>query len=149
MVSGMSLQVKVALVILVMACGFTGRVAWEYTQGGGAPEQIDAARVANAQEPEEAAPEDDITITATDGSDTTGALPEEPVVSEQYASKLQSATKDQYAGEDQYAAGTQEGGSLLSAGGPAQGPVPPMDGECPVEFPIRMPDGCYTSKFLD
>ena len=140
----MSLWVKVALVVLVMACGFTGRVAWEYTQGGGAPDQIDATRVANAQESEDTTPEDDITITASDGSHTTGGMSQEAVVSDQYAGKDQSAVKDQYA------VGTQDSASLLTAGGPTKGPVPPMDdGECPVEFPIEMPDGCYTSRFLD
>lgn len=144
MVSGVSLQVKVALVVLIMACGFTGRVAWEYAQGGSAPDRIDAARVANAQESEDAAPEDDITITASDDGDTMVAVPEKPVVSTQHAGK------DQYAVKDQYATRVQDSGSLLSAGGASKGPVPPMDdGECPVEFPIETPDGCYTSGFLD
>lgn len=126
-----------------MACGFTGRIAWEYAQVGGNPEQIDATRVANAQEEsEDPAPEDDdISITASDGGDATGAVPEE---------LPEEAVSDQYAGKGQYNAGIQYGPSLLEAGGPAGGPVPLMsNGKCPVEFPIEMPDGCHTSRFLD
>ena len=42
------------------------------------------------------------------------------------------------------------GDGLLNAGGTTDGgPVPLMsDDECPQEFPIEMPDGCYTSVYL-
>jgi hypothetical protein len=42
------------------------------------------------------------------------------------------------------------GDGLLNAGGTTDGgPVPLMPGEeCPKEFPLEMPDGCYTSVYL-
>jgi hypothetical protein len=34
----------------------------------------------------------------------------------------------------------------LNSGGPRYGPVPPLpSGGCPVEYPIKRGDGCYTS----
>ena len=38
----------------------------------------------------------------------------------------------------------QDPGELLQAGGPSEGPVPPMPGgECPSEFPIQRGGACY------
>lgn len=55
--------------------------------------------------------------------------------------QAQGATQDQAAGnavQDQYQ------GNLMQAGGPANGPVPPMpDGSCPVEFPTERSGACY------
>jgi hypothetical protein len=45
---------------------------------------------------------------------------------------------DNNAGESQYADGT-----LLDAGGPVSGPVPPRpDGSCPAEFPSKQNGAC-------
>lgn len=56
-------------------------------------------------------------------------------------SEVAGASASQYAGGD----------ALLAAGGATGGgPVPAMpDGGCPEEFPIEMPDGCYTSIYLE
>jgi hypothetical protein len=36
---------------------------------------------------------------------------------------------------------------LFSSGGPEDGPVPPMPGgDCPKEFPVEKPDGCYAKE---
>ena len=41
---------------------------------------------------------------------------------------------------------TAGGDDLFSAGGPAEGPVPPMpDGGCPSEYPVLKDGGCYTA----
>lgn len=38
----------------------------------------------------------------------------------------------------------QDPGELLQAGGPSEGPVPPMPGgECPSEFPVQRGGACY------
>ena len=38
----------------------------------------------------------------------------------------------------------QQGGQLMNAGGPADGPVPVMPGGgCPTEFPVEKDEACY------
>lgn len=129
--------VKLALVALVLACGFTARVAWAYIDFASLSVGLDSARVANAQETggDISVSEDDATgSTSSDAQGTTTSA------SDQYEG--QTGAADQY---DDGTGTTPGRDSLMEAGGPRDGPVPPLPGGgCPVEFPVERASGCYT-----
>jgi hypothetical protein len=148
-VTDLGLPMKLALILMILACGFTARVAWAYLDFGEDPAKISAANAASAEVAQvELAQTDD----SDDGSDIT--------VSEDDGRSSGSEDDDSDSADDtQYRDGSQDqyddddgsgDGDLLEAGGhPAghDGPVPLMlDGKCPVEFPIERLDGCYTSS---
>lgn len=135
-----------ALVAMVLACGFTVRAAWENFDLG-VYSGIDAASVANAQE---------FTDELTDDSmDSTGFQDDD-----QYSNSSSGGADDQYStgfgsqdtttretttspSSEQY---TSKDAGLLQAGGPLDGgPVPLMPGgECPEEFPVEKSEGCFS-----
>jgi hypothetical protein len=134
---------KVALIAMVLACGFTARVAWAYLDVGGQPERISAASAASAEvaQVEVAQTDDTDTDIDVDGDD----------------SGESTDSEDNSAGQVQYDDGdnsldrdddNSSSGDLLEAGGPGHGPVPPMpdSGECPVEFPVEGSGGCYAGS---
>lgn len=130
----LSLSVRLALVCLVLACGFTARVGWAYLDLGSSVKEIRAAQAASDTQNTEFAQSDssgsDINVTAQDSS-----------------SSGQEATNQETtnAAQGQYDNGSDTGSSsLMSAGGSKDGPVPLMsDGTCPTEYPLELSDGCY------
>ena len=50
--------------------------------------------------------------------------------------------------EEEFFSGPSSTGSLLEAGAPEDGPVPPMpDGACPEEYPAERAGACYALKY--
>lgn len=142
------MPMKVALILMILAFGFTARVAWAYLDFGESSGNISAASAEVAGEDAER-----VEFAQADGSDGTDIdvtdNDDQSTGSEDDGSD-DSASDDQYddASRDQYDDGGDDGnGDLLEAGGsPASGgvPVPLMpDGTCPVEFPIESAGGCY------
>lgn len=139
-----SVPLKIGLVLLILACGFTARMAWGYAVGGEDTGSIQVSRIANAQsdsarpDPDsgdvEISPSEEVSV-ADDSGDSSAS-------NAQYNSQEQYANGD--ASEDQGDTG-QDGGNLMNAGGPLSGPVPAMpDGICPAEFPVRLDSGCFS-----
>ncbi len=148
MISEMSLPIKIAAVTLILACGFTGRMAWIYAVGS-ETSNVNVSRIASAQandtnhsnsDSEQAVTTKAVEVTpgssveklaAEDGSDTATVS--------QYGDVATSA--DQY--ED--STGSEDSNNLMDAGGPSSGYVPVMrDGSCPVEFPLIDSTGCHS-----
>lgn len=133
-----SLPLKIALIALVLVCGFTARVAWAFFSDEGEPGRVDASMVASTQEEVAQAippageapagpPADD--GDGSDSGDTTSG-------DEQY---------DDTSGDEQYD-DRVDGGELMDSGGPGDGPVPFMPGGgCPKEFPVESAEGCMAS----
>lgn len=140
------MPMKVALILMILACGFTGRVAWAYLEFGDDSKEISAANAASAEVAQVELAQAD----TSDGSDIT--VNEED--SQSAGSEDDSADDGQYGdgSQDQYDDEKGNSGDLLEAGGSPvsrDGPVPLMpDGQCPVEFPNERPDGCYSGSAL-
>ena len=147
---------RVGLLILVLACGFTARMGWSYAVGGEDSSTIGVSNVANAKASEaqnkadeRATAEDEVSTreTAADNSADEVEISPNPAADDDTA---RSANAEATASDAQYAdAGAtptedQYDGDLMNAGGPDAGPVPAMpDGACPVEFPILEAGACY------
>lgn len=147
----LGLPMKVALILMILACGFTARVAWAYLDFGESSGKISAANAEVASEVAGDNPEQielaqtdttdssngaDIDVTNNNGQ-STGSQDDDSAADDQY----EDGSRDQYDDED----GSESGG-LLEAGGSSSriGPVPLMPDEtCPAEFPIQRSDGCY------
>lgn len=130
----LSLPVKVALIGMILACGFTGRVAWAYLDIGPGPKKIEYANAAESRESTVLVAQADTSTGSTDDIDVT----QDDAADSQY-------DDESGAGQDQYSELASES-DLLQAGGPLDGPVPPMpNGECPIEFPVENSEGCYTA----
>jgi hypothetical protein len=143
-----SFPLKIALIALVLVCGFTARVAWEFFSDGGEPGRVDASMVASIQEEVAQAippsgeapagpPADDAPAGPPaddgDGSDSGDGTSGD----EQY--------DDQVDGDEQYD-DRVDGGELMDSGGPGDGTVPFMPGGgCPKEFPVESAEGCMAS----
>jgi hypothetical protein len=104
--------------------------------------------IAQAPEDREGSAADQPSLADTQEQDEAQAEPSAP---EQDAALNTGAAGSQY--DDSTNASTSQygGDGLLAAGGATDGgPVPIMpDGGCPGQFPIEMPDGCYTSVYLE
>lgn len=136
----LGLPMKVALILMILACGFTARVAWAYLDFGEGSGEISAANAANAGSSTASADTDPVDVAQADTAQSSDI---DVTDDQSTGSEDDSASEDQYddASRDQY---DDEDGDLLEAGGSPNGPVPLMpDGECPPEFSVEQPDGCY------
>jgi hypothetical protein len=152
------MALRLFIIALVLASGFTLRVAWEELANPTTPafaqtDQYDCASFGsqesaqaelerNPDDPSNLDPDNDGQACedydyGVDGGSTSTASATE----DQYES---SATVDQYssaAAVDQYVEGV---GSLFDSGGATGGAVPPMPGGgCPAEFPTEIDGACY------
>lgn len=149
--SSWSIPVKISCVFLILACGFTARVAWAYLDVTSSPDEIRAAQAASNSKVSHQTSSDsgsDINVTAADSSATNETTSTFSAQQDQSSSGSQQSTaaSSQYsdpsnASEQQYSSGSQ---NLMSAGGSESGPVPLLpDGGCPPDFPVNLIDGCY------
>lgn len=172
MLADVSLPIKVGIVVLILACGFTARVGWSYAVGGEDTSSIEVSRVANAKAGEAEVSTEDRTSSASSGDDeASNSSTDSNSSSDVETSSLGSAggsspdssrsasansqyddgsgAADQYEEDGSDNGDSENGGSsgdLMNAGGPTSGPVPAMpDGECPVEYPVSQPTGCYAN----
>jgi len=133
-VSGLSFLVKVALICLVLACGFTSRVVWAYVDFGSPNGSLNAAQAQSS----------DINLSAKDRTTTGTSGTSSDTQSTERTDSSQNASGDQYSNQsnakDQYS-----GSALMNAGGPETGPVPLMsNGTCPIEYPVEHKGSCYS-----
>jgi hypothetical protein len=161
------MALRILLATLVLASGFTLRVAWEELANPTTPafaqeDQYDCASF-GSQESAQAELERDLSDPnnldpdangqACDdynygggGDDSTVAATAEASASASASASALSASEDQYdssAGIDQYDASASVG-SLFDSGGSTGGAVPLMpDGSCPAEFPVERDGACY------
>jgi hypothetical protein len=158
------MTLRLFIVALVLASGFTLRVAWEELASPTTPafaqtDQYDCASFGSqesAQAELERNPDDpsnldpdndgqaceDYDYGVDGGTTTTTSTSTASATEDQYDA---SATFDQNSSaaavEDQYVGGV---GSLFDSGGPAGGAVPLMPGGgCPAEYPTEIDGACY------
>ncbi len=157
------MALRLFIVALVLASGFTLRVAWEELANPTTPafaqtDQYDCASFGSqesAQAELERNPDDpsnldpdndgqaceDYDYGVDGGTTITTSTSTATATEDQYDD---SAAIDQYssaAAADQYVAGV---GSLFDSGGATSGAVPPMPGGgCPAEFPTEIDGACY------
>jgi hypothetical protein len=133
---------RVALVALVLSCGFTLRAAWELANPDATPSNVDFELVqsqadlncADFASQAEAQAEFDSDTTDPNGLDADG----DGEACEELGGGSEAAPGNDTADEDQY------NNDLMEAGGPASGPVPMMPGGgCPVEYPVKLDGACY------
>jgi len=146
-------MIKVAVVMLVLTCGFTARVAWEFVAKPastirtaqaqeGDLDCSDFSTQAEAQAEYDRDPSDPNRLDEDGDSIACESLPGGGGSSGGGAGSGGGAAQNQY--NDGAATRDQGNGDLMNAGGLATGPVPPMpDGGCPVEFPIKRDGACY------
>jgi hypothetical protein len=153
---------RLLIVALVLASGFTLRVGWEELANPTTPalaqdDQYDCASFGsqdsaqaelerNPTDPSNLDPDsdgqacEDYDYGVSDSSTATAGATDDGSTSSASA----SATADQYdasAGLSQY---QQEVGALFDSGGSTDGAVPLMpDGSCPEEFPTQQDGACY------
>lgn len=119
---GYSWAVRLAVVVIVLACAFTMRAAWEHL-GLGVYSGLESASVANAQEFAQGGGASDDQYSTGSGEAT-----------EREDTVVESPSDKQYADDD----------ALLQAGGPGGGPMPVMPGGgCPEEFPVERDGACH------
>ncbi len=158
------------LVALLVVCTLFARLLWAAISGGDedVPIGIEVARAAQSDEDlfdcSDFESRDDAQQQLLDGDpyalDEDGdgiACNEEGVelAASQTDEDQPSGEEDQYSSdeEDQYGSLATSGSideytskTLLEAGGPTAGPVPPMPGgSCPEEFPVEKDVGCYST----
>lgn len=127
--SGVGLPLKIALAALVLAVGFTLHAAWVLADVGGEPGSISTANAAEME-------------VAQDSSAEEESFDEFSTDNEATSDGDQYTNEDQYVEEEQYQ--YSDDGTLMEAGGPADGPVPFMpNGGCPEPYPEKGADGCY------
>jgi hypothetical protein len=139
------------MALLVLACGFTLRVAWEEIADPTTPafaqtDQYDCESF-GSQQSAQAELERDLNDPSNLDPDVDGIACEEydygggggdgsPTA--RASSGATTAAHDQYHKD----LGSR---TLFVAGGPDGGPAPPMpDGSCPPEFPTKQNEACYT-----
>jgi hypothetical protein len=146
-----STAMRIAIVALVLVAGFTLRLSWEQLTDPVIPalaqeDQYDCASF-GSQESAQAE-------LVRDRSDPNNLDPDnDGQACEDYDYGTSTGTDDASATQDQYDGGTtsapatqpdQQPADLFNAGGPTDGPVPPMpDGSCPAEFPVKQSGACY------
>ena len=158
MLAEVSLPIKVGIIVLILACGFTAHVGWSYSVGGDDTGVIEVSRAANAEAQKVEAPMEDRTSSAASEDDGDPESSEDGNSSsnvEIYPSGSaggSASASDQYEDETGAAnqhddgAGSGDSDDLMEAGGPTSGPVPAMpDGGCPVEYPLSQATGCYAN----
>ncbi len=159
------MALRLLLAALVLASGFTLRVAWEELAhpsnaalaqedqydcaSFGSQESAQAELERDLSDPNNLDPDangqacDDYNY-GGGGDDSTVAATAEASASASASASAISASEDQYdssAGIDQYDASV---GSLFDSGGSTGGAVPLMpDGSCPAEFPAKRDGACY------
>jgi hypothetical protein len=161
------MALRMFIVALVLAGGFTLRMAWEELadpktpafaqtdqydcESFGSQESAQAELERDLSDPNNLDP--DANGIACEGYDYGGggssaatasssATQEDPTASP--SATQEDPTASPTAAQDQY---KQDFGSknLFNAGGPAGGPAPPMpDGSCPPEYPTKQNGACYT-----
>ena len=158
------MALRLLLAALVLASGFTLRVAWEELAhpsnaalaqedqydcaSFGSQESAQAELERDLSDPNNLDPDadgqacDDYTYGGGGGDDSTAAA----TVAATASASATSAADGQYdasAGIDQYDASASVA-SLFDSGGPTSGAVPLMpDGSCPAEFPAKRDGACY------
>ncbi len=141
------MTLRLFIVALVLASGFTLRVAWEELANPTTPayaqeDQYDCASF-GSQESAQAELERDPTDPSNLDADNDG------IACEEYdygvgggGTATASPTATATAGPTATASPTPD--PLMDAGGPAEGPVPLMaGGSCPSEFPVERSGACY------
>lgn len=132
---------RMFVVALVLASGFTLRVAWEQLTDPITPalaqtDQYDCASF-GSQESAQAELERDLSDPNNLDPDANG------IACEEYDYGGGGGTTTD-AAQDQYQQDLDLG-TLFDSGGPTGGPAPPMpDGDCPPEFPIEQNGACYS-----
>lgn len=147
--TGSNWVVKISFIVLVLAAGFTARLAYEEWVRPG----LFDVRPAQAQE--ETDLDCDDFASREDAQDELDQDPFDPndldpdgdgVACEPGEDDgLDSADTDQYSDDDTFSnSPDREGDDLLEAGGPSEGPVPLMPGGgCPEEFPVLKDGACH------
>jgi len=153
------MALRLLIVALVLASGFTLRVAWEELANPTTPahaqeDQYDCASF-GSQESAQAELERDLSDPNNLDPDTDGQACEDynyggggggSTAAATATATATSAADDQYdasAGIDQYDASAGVG-SLFDSGGSTSGAAPLMpDGSCPAEFPAERDGACY------
>jgi hypothetical protein len=154
------MALRLLIAALVIASGFTLRVAWEELANPTTPalaqeDQYDCASF-GSQESAQAELERDLSDPNNLDPDTDGQACEDysygggddggGTAAATATATATSAADDQYdasAGIDQYDASAGVG-SLFDSGGSTSGAVPLMpDGSCPAEFPAERDGACY------
>jgi hypothetical protein len=154
------MALRLLIAALVIASGFTLRVAWEELANPTTPalaqeDQYDCASF-GSQESAQAELERDLSDPNNLDPDTDGQACEDysygggggggSTAAATATASATSAADDQYdasAGIDQYDASAGVG-SLFDSGGSTSGAVPLMpDGSCPAEFPAERDGACY------
>ena len=126
---GAGLPAKLALIGLVLVCGFAARAGWEALPDGGTGAEAQRVEVSRAAAQDKA-------------SQDKGAQP-------QNKGPGGSPGGSRPGGDSRPSPGAspQEDGTLLNAGAPSRGPVPPLPGGgCPKEFPVAENGGCYDAR---
>jgi hypothetical protein len=142
---------RLAVVALVLATGFTLRMAYEQVANPSAPakaqatDQYDCASF-GSQESAQAELDRDPSDPSNLDEDNDGQACEDydyGVEDDGGGDSDDSAAQDQY--EDDGSARQDTGSDdLMNAGGSESGPVPPMpDGSCPVEYPAERSGACF------
>jgi hypothetical protein len=135
------------LVALVLASGFTLRVAWEQLTDPTTPafaqeDQYDCASF-GSQESAQAEYDRDPSDPSNLDADGDGIACEDYDYGGGGGETTTDAGGGGGAARDQYQQDTGKG-RLMDAGGPSDGPVPLMpDGGCPPEFPVGRNGVCY------
>jgi len=148
-ISEISLPIKIAAVTLILACGFTGRMAWVYAVGS-ETSNINVSRIANAQANDKNSSNsgsEQTGITKAVEVTTSGSSVAELAVEDGSDTATVSQYGDVTTSANQYddSTGSEDSNDLMNAGGPSSGYVPVMrDGSCPVELPLINSTVCYS-----
>ncbi len=150
-----------AAVVIAVVSVMAGRIAWETRDAGEATEpEISVARAAQVED-SGGQPEDqnadqriqqlldryDNNVECTDFENSQQAQEvfelEQILFGDALDSNINGAACDE---EDFFGGQNDSRQSLLEAGGPEDGPIPPMPGGgCPKEFPLQKAEACYSS----
>ncbi len=154
------MALRLLIIALVLAGGFTLRVAWEELANPTTPafaqtDQYDCASFGSqesAQAELERNPDDPSNLDPDDDGQACedydyGVGGGTSTITTTTSTSTASATEDQYSSASASAAATdqyQGVGSLFDSGGPTGGAVPLMPGGgCPAEFPTEIDGACY------
>jgi hypothetical protein len=141
------MALRMLVVALVLASGFTLRVAWEQLTDPTTPafaqeDQYDCASF-GSQESAQAEYDRDPSDPSNLDADDDGIACEDYDYGGGGGETTTAAGGGGGAARDQYQQDTGKG-QLMDAGGPSDGPVPLMpDGGCPPEFPVGGNGVCY------
>ncbi len=145
------------VVVLATVCLLAGRLVWEVGDASGpglkANQEISTARVAQSDNlpkgggaaQKGGAPSGDVQCSDFETQEQAQSVFEQDEIL--YGDALDSNINGVACDEGNFFDDKRNPrGDLLKAGGPADGPVPVMQGgACPKEFPIEGNDGCYSA----